>query len=137
MKTAKWDPAEFIDTKEDVIAHLEIALEEGDMEFLLKTVGYIARSRGMVQIARELGVTREGLYKSLSPSGNPSFETLLKLLDIMGFRLRYRTEGIIKLSSTASPLSVSSPGDKYYHFIYIYICFLYLFLPYNSSSFKQ
>jgi probable addiction module antidote protein len=88
MKTAKWDPAEFIDTREDVIAHLEIALAEGDMEFLLKTVGYIARSEGMAQIARELGVTREGLYKSLSPSGNPSFETVLKLLDILGFRLR-------------------------------------------------
>jgi probable addiction module antidote protein len=42
----------------------------------------------MAQIARELGVTREGLYKSLSPSGNPSFDTVLKLLDIMGFRLR-------------------------------------------------
>jgi probable addiction module antidote protein len=88
MKTAKWDPAEFIDTKEDVIAHLEVALEEGDMDFLLKTVGYIARSEGMAQIARELGVTREGLYKSLSPTGNPSFETVLKLLNILGFRLR-------------------------------------------------
>jgi probable addiction module antidote protein len=88
MKTAKWDPAEFIDTKDDVIAHLEIALEEGDTEFLLKTMGHIARSEGMAQIARELGVTREGLYKSLSSSGNPSFETVLKLLDILGFRLR-------------------------------------------------
>jgi probable addiction module antidote protein len=88
MKTTKWDPAEFIDTKEDVLAHLEVALEEGDLKFLLKTMGYIARSKGMAQIAGELGVTREGLYKSLSPSGNPSFETVLKLLDISGFRLK-------------------------------------------------
>jgi probable addiction module antidote protein len=88
MKAAKWNPAEFIDTKEDVIAHLEVALEDGDMEFLLKTMGYIARSEGMAQIARNLGVTREGLYKSLSPTGNPSFETVLKLLDILGFRLK-------------------------------------------------
>jgi probable addiction module antidote protein len=88
MKVAKWNPAEFIDTKEDIIAHLEVALEEGNMEFLLKTMGYIARSDGMAQIARELGVTREGLYKSLSPTGNPSFETVLKLLDILGFRLK-------------------------------------------------
>jgi probable addiction module antidote protein len=88
MKIDKWDPAEFIDTKEDVIAHLDVALEDGDMEFLLKTVGHIARSEGMAQIARELGVTREGLYKSLSPAGNPSFETVLKLLDILGFRLK-------------------------------------------------
>jgi probable addiction module antidote protein len=88
MKVTKWNPAEFIDTKEDVLAHLEVALEEADMEFLLKTMGYIARSEGMAQIARELGVTREGLYKSLSPTGNPSFETVLKLLDIVGFRLK-------------------------------------------------
>jgi probable addiction module antidote protein len=88
MKVSKWDPAEFIDTKEDVIAHLSVAFEDGDMEFLLKTMGYIARSEGMAQIAHELGVTREGLYKSLSPAGNPSFETVLKLLDILGFRLK-------------------------------------------------
>jgi probable addiction module antidote protein len=42
----------------------------------------------MAQIARELGATREGLYKSLSPAGNPSFETVLKLLNILGFRLK-------------------------------------------------
>jgi probable addiction module antidote protein len=88
MKIDKWDPAEFIDTKEDVIAHLGVALEDGDMEFLLKTMRHIARSEGMAQIARELGVTREGLYKSLSPTGNPSFETVLKLLNILGFRLK-------------------------------------------------
>jgi probable addiction module antidote protein len=88
MKVSKWDMAEFIDTKEDVIAHLAAALEENDTEFLLDVIGALARSAGMTQIARELGVTREGLYKSLSPAGNPSFETVLKLLDILGFRLR-------------------------------------------------
>ncbi|MDR1030489.1 MAG: putative addiction module antidote protein [Treponema sp.] len=88
MKVSKWDMAEFIDTKEDVIAHLAVALEENDTEFLLDIIGALARSEGMSQIARELGVTREGLYKSLAPTGNPSFETVLKLLDILGFRLR-------------------------------------------------
>jgi probable addiction module antidote protein len=88
MEVSKWDMAEFIDTKEDVIAHLAVALEENDTEFLLDLIGALARSAGMSQIARELGVTREGLYKSLAPTGNPSFETVLKLLDILGFRLR-------------------------------------------------
>jgi probable addiction module antidote protein len=88
MKVSKWDMAEFIDTKEDVLAHIAVALEENDTEFLLDIIGALARSAGMSQIARELGVTREGLYKSLSPTGNPSFETVLKLLDILGFRLR-------------------------------------------------
>jgi probable addiction module antidote protein len=89
MKTvSKWDMAEFIDTKEDVIAHLTVALEENDMDFLFEVIGALARSEGMTQIAKELGVTREGLYKSLSPNGNPSFDTVIKLLDILGFRLK-------------------------------------------------
>jgi probable addiction module antidote protein len=88
MKTSKWDPAEFIDTKDDVIGYLSSALEDGDMAYLLKIMGDIARSEGMTQIARELGVTREGLYKSLAPTGNPSFETVFKLLDLLGFRLK-------------------------------------------------
>jgi probable addiction module antidote protein len=88
VTVSDWDPAEFIKTKADVIANLSVALEDGDVEYLLKIMGDIVRSEGMSQIARELGVTREGLYKSLAPTGNPSFETVLKLLDILGFRLR-------------------------------------------------
>ena len=88
VTVSDWDPAEYINTKEDITAFIGAALEENDIEFLLKTIGYVARSEGMSQIARELGVTREGLYKSLSPAGNPSFETVLKLLDILGLRLK-------------------------------------------------
>jgi probable addiction module antidote protein len=84
----RWDPADDIETKEDVIATLEAALEENDSRFLLSVISDIARSEGMTRIARELGVTREGLYQSLAPTGNPSFDTVLKLLDLLGFRLR-------------------------------------------------
>ena len=87
IKTSPYDPAEYIETKEDVIAFLEGALEENDPEFLLKTIGYIARSKGMARIARELNLNREGLYKSFSPTGNPSFCTVAKVLDNLGFRL--------------------------------------------------
>jgi probable addiction module antidote protein len=83
-----WDPAEIIDTKEDVVAFLEVALEENDPDFLLRTIGHIARSKGMTQIARELGVTRKGLYKSLALDGNPSFKTVFKLLDILGLQMK-------------------------------------------------
>jgi probable addiction module antidote protein len=83
----KWDPAEFIDTKEDIIAHLSVALQDGDVKYLLKIMDAIARSEGMAQIARELGITRMGLYKSLSSDGDSSFETVIKLLDILGFQL--------------------------------------------------
>ena len=84
---AEWDSAKYITTKKDVIAHLEVALETNDIPFLLKTVGDIARSEGMTKIARSLGVSREGLYQSLAPTGKPSFETVVKLLDLVGLRL--------------------------------------------------
>ena len=82
-----WDMAEYIKTKKDVIAHLEVALAENDIPFLLSVVGDIARSEGMTKIARNLGMSREGLYRSLSPSGKPSFETVVKLLNLLGLRL--------------------------------------------------
>ena len=85
---SKYDPAEVITTKETVIAFLEGALEKNDPDFLLRTIGHIARSKGMTQIARELGVTRKGLYKSLAPDGNPSFKTVFKLIDLLGLRLK-------------------------------------------------
>ena len=87
LKTSKWDPAEIIEAKEDVLAFLEGALEENDPEFLFKTIGYIARSKGMVQIARELNLNREGLYTAFSPQGNPSFVTVARVLDNLGFQL--------------------------------------------------
>jgi len=83
----EWDMSEYIKTKKDVIEHLEAALTENDIPFLLSVVGDIARSEGMTKIARNLGMSREGLYRSLSPSGKPSFETVVKLLSLLGLRL--------------------------------------------------
>jgi probable addiction module antidote protein len=85
---AKWDPAEYINTKEAVIAFLEGALEENDPDFLLETIGHIARSKGMAKIARELNLDRRGLYKSLAPDGNPSFKTVCNLLNVLGMRIK-------------------------------------------------
>jgi probable addiction module antidote protein len=82
-----WDPADDIETKNDVIAILEAALEENDPEFLLSVIGDIARSKGMAQLARELDVDRAGLYKAFSAGGNPSFLTVVKVLDNLGFKL--------------------------------------------------
>jgi probable addiction module antidote protein len=83
----KWDPAEHINTKEDVIAFLETALEENDNELLFDTIGYIARSKGMVHIAKELKLNRDGLYTALSAQGNPSFITIVRVLDNLGYQL--------------------------------------------------
>ncbi|MCL1818880.1 MAG: putative addiction module antidote protein [Spirochaetaceae bacterium] len=88
VKFYKWDPAKYINTKEAVIAYIEAALEENDTELFLSVLNDIARSKGMTKIARELGVSREGLYRSLAPSGNPSFDTVFRLFDILGLRIK-------------------------------------------------
>ncbi|MDR3276829.1 MAG: putative addiction module antidote protein [Treponema sp.] len=87
MKTTKWDPAEDINTKEEVYAYLEAALEENDTELLLAVIGDIARSKGMAAIAKELNVARESLYRSLSAAGNPSFATVANTLNALGYQL--------------------------------------------------
>jgi probable addiction module antidote protein len=87
-----WSLADQIETREDVIgtieAVIELAIQENDPEYLLKAIGDIARSKGMAQIARELNLDRASLYKSLSPAGNPSFLTVVKVLNNLGFRLK-------------------------------------------------
>ena len=87
VTVSDWNLADEIETREDVIGILEAALEENDIEFLFKVIGDIARSKGMVQIARELNLNRESLYRSLSQDGNPSFCTVFKVLDYLGFQL--------------------------------------------------
>ena len=87
ITVSDWDLADEIDTREDVAGILEAALEENDPEFLFKIIGDIARSKGMAQIAKDLNLNRESLYRSLSQEGNPSFVTIVKVLDILGFQL--------------------------------------------------
>ncbi|MDR2767027.1 MAG: putative addiction module antidote protein [Treponema sp.] len=88
METVKdFDAAEYIDNKETAIEYLKAALAENDTKFLLRAIGDIARSKGMAQLARELNLDRKGLYDSLSPKGNPSFSTVVKVLDTLGFQL--------------------------------------------------
>ena len=87
-KTRKWDAAEHLKTDADRAAYLEAALEEGDPSLVAAALGDIARARGMSVIAKQTGLGRESLYKSLSPDGNPEIATVLKVLKALGLRLR-------------------------------------------------
>ena len=82
-----WDMVDNINTKAEVLGYLEAALEENNTETLFDVLGAIARSKGMAALARELGLNRESLYRSLSPEGNPSFATVARVLDKLGFQL--------------------------------------------------
>ena len=87
-RTRPWDPAEHLQTEEDMAAYLNVALEEGDLSLIMATLGDIARARRMTVVAQETGLGRESLYKSLSPDGNPEFATVLKVLRALGLRLQ-------------------------------------------------
>ena len=88
LKTTPWDSAEYLKTEADITAYLDACFEEAgdDPAFLVHALGVAARARNMSQLARDTGLTREGLYKALSSSGNPSFGTVLKVVDAMGYR---------------------------------------------------
>ena len=85
--TRPWDPADHLETDEDIVAYLEAALEDGDPTLIAAALGDIARARGMTEVAAAAGLGRESLYKALSPNGNPEFATVLKVMHALGLRL--------------------------------------------------
>jgi len=87
--TTPYDVAEHLRTPEEMAAYLEACMEEarGDAAFVAKALGDIARAKGMSQMARDTGLSRESLYKALSGERNPSFDTILKVIDALGLKL--------------------------------------------------
>ena len=86
---SRYDTADYLKSEDDVLAYLEAAMEEAgdDPAFIAVALGNVARARGMMQLARETGLTREGLYKALSADGNPSLGTVLKVMSALGVKL--------------------------------------------------
>lgn len=82
-----WDASEFLTTEESMIEYLNAAIETGDPEFIQSAIGDVVKARGMTKVAREAGVGRQSLYKSLSREGNPSFQTISKVIAALGGKL--------------------------------------------------
>ncbi|HDS1734125.1 addiction module antidote protein [Pseudomonas sp. BP8] len=87
IKLTRWDAADHLKTDQDVALYLEACLEENDPALLAAALGDVARARGMSQLARDTGLTREGLYKALSAEGNPSLATIMKVMAALGVKL--------------------------------------------------
>ena len=87
---SRYDTADYLKSKKDMVAYLEACMEEAgdDPAFIAVALGNIARAYGMVRLAKDTGLTREGLYKALSADGNPSLGTVLKVLKALGLKLR-------------------------------------------------
>jgi probable addiction module antidote protein len=92
-KFTRWDPVDHLKTEEDMALYLDACLEEddGDGKLVRAALNDVARARGMSQLARDAGISREGLYKALSASGNPEFATVLKVIKALGLKLHTTT----------------------------------------------
>ena len=88
IKLRKWDSAEHLKTEEDMAMYLQACMDEAgdDAAFIAAALGNIARAKGMSQLAKDTGLGRESLYKALSGQGNPSFGTILKVMQALGMR---------------------------------------------------
>lgn len=87
IKTRPFDAANYLNDEEDISAYLQVVMEDGDPELLAAALGDIARTRGMTQLAKDTGLSRESLYKSLSGERAPSSDTLFKVVRALGFKL--------------------------------------------------
>ncbi|HQF03431.1 MAG TPA: putative addiction module antidote protein [Phycicoccus sp.] len=88
-KYKAFDPADYLEGMDDVACYLEVALAESaeDPSALPRALGVIARSQNMSELARRVGMSRDGLYKALSADGNPTWSTVLKVTNALGLRL--------------------------------------------------
>lgn len=90
FETRPFDPAVYLDSEETIAAYMTEALDSNDTAFIADALGVVARARGMTQVARDAGLSRENLYRALSPEGNPELSTLLRVLGALGLRLAIR-----------------------------------------------
>ena len=82
-----FDIAEYLKTDEDIANYLTLVLEENDAAELTHALGMIARARGMTEMARASGLTREALYKALRPTSHPRFDTIARVCAALGVKL--------------------------------------------------
>ena len=86
---SRWDPVDHLRSEQDMAMYLDACLDEdpGDGSVVRAALNDIARAQGMTQLAKATGITREGLYKALSPNGNPEFSTILKVIKALKIKL--------------------------------------------------
>ena len=90
-KLTKWDSTDYLKSEDDIKNYIAACLDEGDPKLIPHALGIIAKARGMTQLAKDTGLTREGLYKALSDQGNPEFTTVMKVFKGLGLKLSVQT----------------------------------------------
>ncbi|MCC6870135.1 MAG: putative addiction module antidote protein [Burkholderiales bacterium] len=92
LKTTRWDVTEHLHSEADMAEYLQAMIDESgnDPKMIAAAIGDIARARGMTAVARRARITREALYRALSPDGNPEFATVVKVLEALHLKLTVR-----------------------------------------------
>ena len=83
----KFDVVDYLKTEKDIAAYLSAVLEDGDPALFVAAIGDIARAKGMTEIAKKSGVTRESLYRALKVEARPRFETVMRVVQALGMKL--------------------------------------------------
>ena len=104
VKFSKFEAYEYLDSDEMIEGYLEEALKDGDPELVLVVLKDIAKAKGMSKIAEKSGLGRESMYKALKPDAKPRFETIMKIIQAMGFTLSVQAP---------SPKAVAESKKKY------------------------
>ena len=94
-KITRWDILDYLDNEESIAAYLQVALEENNPAGLVCAIGDVVRARGVNRMAEEMGVSREGLYKSFSGERKPNIETVFNALDKLGMRIIIKPKSAI------------------------------------------
>jgi probable addiction module antidote protein len=86
-RSKPFDASEYLESDEDIAAYLTETIHTDDLDAVVRAIGVVAKARGMSQIAKETGLSRESLYRSLSGGAHPRFETIVDVLKAIGLRL--------------------------------------------------
>ena len=88
VRLAAFDPAEFLDSEEVIAEYLSVAIEDTNPDVFLRAMANVAKARGIAEIAKASGLGRESLYKALAPGAKVRYETVRKVLDSLGVKLK-------------------------------------------------
>lgn len=90
VKFSRYDTADYLKNEDDIVAYLDAVMEDGEPGLIAAALGDVARARNLSQLARDVGMSRQGLDKALSGEGNPSLATVLKVAQALGLRLSWK-----------------------------------------------
>ncbi len=90
VKFSRYDTADYLKSEQEIAAYLDAVMEDGDPALIAAALGDVAHARNISKLARDTGMSREGIYQALSGEGNPSFATVLKIAGALGLRLSFR-----------------------------------------------